>query len=214
MNAVGRRVRNDGPAIRNANRGESRDLIRANRFAEKIPIFKTFQRFARTASNLRFEIFSREEKAYTTTTKRKSLGELFWSQRKTFQAGGGYKNPIKTRKAISTTEIFPLWTPFVSAKRSSALEQGGVRFFSPVLVPRNAIRKKGFCSGTLHVLPFLTFFETDEANHPRNTPYQIPKIPGKEGETARKRSKNKITLRKGKKNKEFKKTRKRRRGLR
>ena len=72
-----------------------------------------------------------KKKAYTTTTERKSFGELFWPQRKTFQAGGGYKNPIKTRKAISTTEIFPLWTPFFSAKKSSALEQGGVCFLFP-----------------------------------------------------------------------------------
>ena len=74
---------------------------------------------------------NREEKAYTTTTERKSLGELFWPQRKTFQAGGGYKNPVKTRKTISTTEIFPLWAPFFSAKKSSALEQGGVCFLFP-----------------------------------------------------------------------------------
>ena len=71
----------------------------------------------------------REDKSvYTTTTERKSFGELFWPRRKPFQAGGGYKNPIKTRKTISTTEIFPLWTPFFSAKKSSALEQGGVCF--------------------------------------------------------------------------------------
>ena len=53
-----------------------------------------------------------KKKTYTTTTERKSFGELFWPKRKTFQAGGGYKNPIKTRNTISTTEIFPLWTPF------------------------------------------------------------------------------------------------------
>ena len=41
---------------------------------------------------------SEKKKAYTTTTKRKSFGELFWPQRETFQAGGGYKNPTKTRK--------------------------------------------------------------------------------------------------------------------
>ena len=76
---------------------------------------------------------SAKKKAYTTTTERKSFGELFWPQRKTFQAGGGYKNPIKTRKTISTTKIFPLWSPFFSAKRSSALEQGGVRFIFPSL---------------------------------------------------------------------------------
>ena len=72
-----------------------------------------------------------KRKAYTTTTERKSFGELFWPKRKTFQAGGGYQNPVKTRKTISTTEIFPLWPPFFSAKKSSALEQGGVCFLFP-----------------------------------------------------------------------------------
>ena len=75
---------------------------------------------------------SGKKKKYTTTTERKSFGELFWPQRKTFQVGGGYKNPMKTRKTISTTEIFPLWPPFFfSAKKSSALEQGGVCFLFP-----------------------------------------------------------------------------------
>ena len=83
---------------------------------------------------VRFSLpLSGKKKAYTTTTERKSFGELFWLQRKTFQASGGYKNPIKTRKTISTTEIFPLWTPFFSAKKSSALEQGGVCFLFPRL---------------------------------------------------------------------------------
>ena len=35
---------------------------------------------------------------------------------------------MKTRKPISTTEIFPLWPPFFSEKKRSALEQGGVCF--------------------------------------------------------------------------------------
>ena len=51
----------DGPAIRNANRGDSRESIRANRFAGmKSPILKfiTCERFARIASNLRFAMFS------------------------------------------------------------------------------------------------------------------------------------------------------------
>ena len=49
------------------------------------------------------------------------------------RSGGGYKIPMKTRKTISTTEIFPLWPPFLSAKKSSALEQGGVcSLFFPV----------------------------------------------------------------------------------
>ena len=41
---------------------------------------------------------SEKKKAYTTTTH--------------FQAGGGYQNPVKTRKTISITEYFPLWPPF------------------------------------------------------------------------------------------------------
>ena len=65
------------------------------------------------------------KKAYTTTTKRNSFHERFWPQRKTFQAGGGYKN------TISTTEIFPLCPLFFSARKSSALEQGGVCFLLP-----------------------------------------------------------------------------------
>ena len=79
----------------------------------------------------RSKSWAEKKKAYTTTTERKSFGELFWTQRKTFQAGGGYKNPIKTRKTMSTTEIFPLWTPLFSGKKSSALEQGGVCFLFP-----------------------------------------------------------------------------------
>ena len=70
---------------------------------------------------------------HTTTTERKYFGELFWPQRKTFQAGGGYKNPMIARKTISTIEIFPLLLPFFSAEESSALEQGGVCFLFPSL---------------------------------------------------------------------------------
>ena len=38
---------------------------------------------------------------------------------------------MKTRKTISTTEIFRLWPPFFSAKKSSAPEQGGVCILFP-----------------------------------------------------------------------------------
>ena len=41
------------------------------------------------------------------------------------------KNPTKTRKTISTTEVFPLCLPFLSAKKSSSLEQGGVCLLFP-----------------------------------------------------------------------------------
>ena len=46
----------DGPAIRNANRGDLPESICKSRFAAK-PIFITFEQFARIASNLRFAIF-------------------------------------------------------------------------------------------------------------------------------------------------------------
>ena len=89
----------------------------------------------RTFARIHYLQLSREEKkAYTTTTERKSFGELFWSQRKTFQAGGGYKNPMKTRKTISTTEIFPLWPPFFFRQRKVLHWSRAVcAFFFPAL---------------------------------------------------------------------------------
>ena len=39
-----------------------------------------------------------KKQAYTTTTERKSFGELFWPHRKTFQAGGGYTKPYKNQE--------------------------------------------------------------------------------------------------------------------
>ena len=72
-------------------------------------------------------------------------------QRKTFQAGGGYKNPIKTRKTISTTEIFPLWTPYSSAKKNSALEQGGVWFLFPRITLQPEIYAKSIPKTLFHV---------------------------------------------------------------
>ena len=73
-------------------------------------IHKGFALNAKSTKSFRFA--TEKKKVYTTTTERKYFGELFWRQRQTFQTGSGYKRPIKTRKAISTTEIFPLWTPF------------------------------------------------------------------------------------------------------
>ena len=85
--------------------------------------------------------FYREERTYTTTTERKSIGELFWPQRKTFQASGRYKHPTKTREAISTAEIFPLWPRFFFGKEK--LEQGGVCFLLSQLYPVLAPRSEG-----------------------------------------------------------------------
>ena len=48
--------------------------------------------------------------------RKKIFWGTFWPQRKTFQVGGGYENPMKTKKAISTTEIFPLWPPLFFGK--------------------------------------------------------------------------------------------------
>ena len=62
-----------------------------------------------------------KKKACTITTERKSFGKLFWPQRKTFQAGGGYKNPIKTRKTISTAEAF-LCGPHLDTRHYRAVE--------------------------------------------------------------------------------------------
>ena len=41
----------------------------------------------------------REEKSVHYHHRKKSFGELFWSQKKTFQAGGRYKKPYKTQES-------------------------------------------------------------------------------------------------------------------
>ena len=90
------------------------------------------------------EDIAEKKQAYTTTTERQSFGELFWPQRKTFQAGGGYKNPIKTRKTISTTEIFPLWTPFFLQRRKFCAGAGRCMLsFFPALKHCHAERNRG-----------------------------------------------------------------------
>ena len=81
-------------------------------------------------------------KTYTTSTERQSFGELFWPQRQTFQVGGGYKNPMKPKKAISATEIFPLWPPFFSAKKVLHWSRAVYAFFFPVLLENFQSRLK------------------------------------------------------------------------
>ena len=61
------------------------------------------------------------------------LTSLFWTKRKTFQAGGGYKNPINTRKTISTTEIFPLWPPFFRQRKVLHSSRAVYAFFFPAV---------------------------------------------------------------------------------
>ena len=72
-----------------------------------------------------------KKQAYTTTTEKKSFGELFWPQRKTFQAGGGFINPTETRKTHIHHRNLSSVDPIFSAKKSSALEQGGVWLLLP-----------------------------------------------------------------------------------
>ena len=78
-----------------------------------------------------------KKKAYTTTTERKSFGELFWPQRKIFQAGGGYEKPYKNQENHIHHRNLSSVDPIFPAKKSSALEQGGVCF----LFPRNTVSR-------------------------------------------------------------------------
>ena len=80
---------------------------------------------------------------------------LLEPQRQTFQAGGRYKNPIKTREAISTTEIFPHFFP---AKKSSSLELGGVCFLFPGLAPENTKTKYRKKTKMAKKVPFVYVF--------------------------------------------------------
>ena len=71
----------------------------------------------------------REDTSAHDHHRKKIIWGTFLTSKKTFQISGAYKILMKTRKTISTTEIFPLWPPFFfSAKKTSALEQGGVCF--------------------------------------------------------------------------------------
>ena len=90
--------------------------MRARYDAELPPILAIVRYPGRPVSHI-----GREEKSVHDHHRKKIFWRTFLASKRTFQAGGGYKSPIKTSKAISTTEIFPLWPPFCSAKRSSAL---------------------------------------------------------------------------------------------
>ena len=60
--------------------------------------------------------------------------KIFWrtflASKKTFQAGGGYKSLMKTKKTICTTDIFLLWPPFFSAKKVLHWSRAVYVFFS------------------------------------------------------------------------------------
>ena len=97
-------------------------------------IFISRDTFSDSIAKLFRACFPEKTKAYTTTTEGKSFGELFWPQRKTFQVGGGYKNPMETRKTISTTEIFPLWPPFFRQRKVLHWSRVVNAFFFPVFL--------------------------------------------------------------------------------
>ena len=65
---------------------------------------------------------SREEESVHDHRKK-----IFWgtslAPKKNFPGRWWIQKPYKTRKTISTTEIFPFWPQFFGAKRSSSLEQ-------------------------------------------------------------------------------------------
>ena len=85
-----------------------------------------------------------EEKSVHDHTKRESFRELFWPQTRTFWAGGGYKNPIQTRKTISTTEIFHQWAPiFFGKEKFLHWSRAVYAFFFPSSVEIVAARDLG-----------------------------------------------------------------------
>ena len=75
----------------------------------------------------------REEKAYMTTTERKSFGELFWPQRKNFPGRWWIQKPYENQENHIYHRDLSSVAPLFSAKKSSALEQGGVCFLFPSL---------------------------------------------------------------------------------
>ena len=91
-----------------------------------------------------------KKKAYTTTTERKSFGELFWPKRKTFQTGGGYKNPIKKPGTSSVAPIF-----FGKEKFCAGVGRCMLSFSQRREQSQSGIRKSdinswaGFCPDTL-----------------------------------------------------------------
>ena len=78
-----------------------------------------------------FSKIPEKTKAYTTTTERKSFGELFWPQRKTFQAGGGYKNSIKTRKPYPPLKSFLCGPHFFLQRKVLHWSRAVYGFFFP-----------------------------------------------------------------------------------
>ena len=81
-------------------------------------------------SSLNTSLSEKEKRRRPPPKEKIFFGELSWPQRKTFQAGG-YKNPIKTKKTISTTEIFALWPSFFRQRKVPHWSRAVYAFFFP-----------------------------------------------------------------------------------
>ena len=74
----------------------------------------------------------REEKSVHCHHRKKIFWGTFLASKKNFPGWWWIHKPYENQeKPTSTTELFPLLPPFFSAKKSSALEQGGVCFLFP-----------------------------------------------------------------------------------
>ena len=77
----------------------------------------------------------REERSAHDHHRKKIFWGTFLASKKNFPGRWWIQKPYENQKNhISTTGIFPLWPQFFSAKKSSALQQGGVCFFCPAII--------------------------------------------------------------------------------
>ena len=91
----------------------------------------------------------RRKKRTLPPPKENILENFSWAQRKTFQPGGRYKNPMKTRQAISTTEIFPLWAPFLRQRQVPHWSRAVYAFLFPAWVLFRCFQTNQALSGVL-----------------------------------------------------------------
>ena len=96
-----------------------------------------------------------KRKTYTTTTERKSFGELFWPKRKIFHVGGGYTIPTNTRETNECTKPSHSQSPanFVAnLNGAGVLHKFGADFFCLFFLA--SIFQKTECSNRFFVQIF------------------------------------------------------------
>ena len=69
----------------------------------------------------------RRKKSVQDPHRKKIFWGTFLASKQTFQAGGGYKDPIKTRKTHLYHRNLSSVAPFFSSEKSPSLAQGGVQ---------------------------------------------------------------------------------------